>query len=480
MTSAGKLAFVSVVALALVSAATSLFDSTAAHAAPPKPQALYGGGGVVASYAYRDLFDCWASSAGGALGLSTGSSCPLTGINPEVEVLYDPSGSGEGRAAYLADNPAFLHAPLSDYPPATSSDYPSLPYPRIHFAAAGVGLTASQIAMLNQAALGPALQVPSLVMPVVIAFNPASLTIVNTPPSGGTSGLRLTRDDLCGIFSGAIADWSDGRLSLDNGHQLLSSVPLPIKVVYPHASSDTAYLLSLALTTQCLTSAYPMPPAWGSAGGGFFVDNAAAGNLPANFIDASLLTVTGNNPTLEAEADALAATVGSVGFLSPEFAEPYGVPGHTALPTANLQNQAGIDSRIKRFVPPTPATTWAIVSYLAAPVAGDSAAIWGAKGVVANPDDNNAYPIGGFSWLYLYSCYSDPAVLKNLVGPGDAGLVRWLYGTDPNVPQILGNHGFAALPFTWKRAVRALLFVDSATKIRRGGGANAAFCSTGE
>lgn len=466
-----------VAAIALAGAVT-LVDSTTTFA--QTPLGIYSGGGTTAEFVLRDLFNCWGSGSNAAPMLGTTSCAGGTNsIDPDAgEVLYAPGGSGGGQNAYLADNPALLGTPGSANPPYTSGDYPAYPFPSLTFGASDFPLTAAQIGTFNAAALGPALQLPVLVTSVVIPFNQTGLTIVNAPPPQGSSGLMLSRNNLCGIFSGAITDWADARLGADNGGTPLSATSLPIKLVYRHEGSGITLLLSNALITQCGGSSYPMPTAWGAASTIYFAHNAAT--LPANFYDEQ--TLTSGETGGDGIADAVAATTGAISYDSPDYALPYGVTGHTASPTANLQNQHSVSAGgAPVFTPPSQAGTAAIMASATPPAANSSAAAWGSAGIVANPTGMTAYPIGGFSWLLPYSCYHEVATLDALI-TGTVGLYKFIWGTGTDattVSAILETHGFAPLPSAWLTAANHAAFRDTGTKIRRSGGANAAFCSSG-
>ncbi|MFZ8252589.1 hypothetical protein ACO1KN_13810, partial [Staphylococcus aureus] len=84
-------------------------------------------------------------------------------------------------------------------------------YPNFHFAGSDDVITQSDINTYN-AAGGPAkygspIQIPAFSTPVNIVFNGKDgagnpLNITTATPAGGTSGLNLSRQALCGIFSG--------------------------------------------------------------------------------------------------------------------------------------------------------------------------------------------------------------------------------------------------------------------------------------
>jgi phosphate transport system substrate-binding protein len=129
--------------------------------------------------------------------------------NPNVQINYNPAGSGFGVTQ--------LEAMTVDF---AASDQP---------------LTATDLSKLSS----PAVQIPETVGGVVIAYNLA--------PTIKTSGLNLTATVAAKIFSGAITYWSDPAI------QNLNTVALPnvpIKVVHRGDGSGTTYVFTSWLYTS--------------------------------------------------------------------------------------------------------------------------------------------------------------------------------------------------------------------------------------
>ena len=82
-----------------------------------------------------------------------------------------------------------------------------------------------------------------------------------------------------------------------------------------------------------------------------------------------------------------------------------------------------------------------------------------------------AYPIGGFGFIDLYTCYASAAVRDAMAGTtaGNLGLLRWFFGSSAeNSSQVkteLNRNGFSALPGSWAGAVKKLLVTDQKTRI---------------
>jgi ABC-type phosphate transport system substrate-binding protein len=480
-------------ATAIVTAFTAMGSTSASAQTPP---AIYGGGSTLVQFVIRDIFNCWGSVSNTSPTLGTTScSTGVNSIDPNAgEVLYSAVGSGAGQSSYLANNPSLLGPPGNGTVPYTSGDYPAYPYPALTFAAGDAPLSASQVSSYNsahQTTWGPAFQLPTLVVGIALPFNNSGLTFNNAIPAGGSSGFNLSRTNMCGIFSGNITDWSDTRLASDNGGTPPSSTSMQIKVIFRHDGSGTTFIASNSMVDQCSMTSYPIPTSWYPAGTpvsaagntSFFINAYTNGVLPANFYDEE--NVNGNNYGSGSTgiADAVGATTGAISYLSPDFVQPFSVPGHVASPAPNLENQYNVTHGTGVFLPPTAAGEVVAISGISPPAANSSATAWGLAGVSPNPAEQTAYPLSGFTWAYLYSCYSNVTTVDALLS-GTTGLYKFMWSLPGSVgagqyATILGAHSFAALPSNWLTAANHAAFRDAGTKMRRGGGANAAFCSTG-
>jgi ABC-type phosphate transport system substrate-binding protein len=291
---------------------------------------------------------------------------------------------------------------------------------------------------------------------------------------------------LCGIFNGDINTWDNAAITADNGGVQLGTGT--ITVVYRNDSSGTTFLFSNALLNQCGTSNHKVPRSthpfkqqWLTdagvaynpsalnhylSGTSFFIKVFQAGHLPSNFLNNSALTgVTGGASGSGGVKNAILQTTGSIGYVSPDFVLPIDSSGPQA---ANLQTFKTFSARTTPvYVPPTAAAATAAMSGLLPPsFAGSNPPAknplnWGA--VSPQPTSAAAYPIAGFSFIDLYTCYSSQAVVTALTGTGagKAGYLTWYYGgsaINGGVPAaILGKNGFAPVPTAWSTAIKKLL-----------------------
>ncbi|HVO94165.1 MAG TPA: substrate-binding domain-containing protein, partial [Terriglobales bacterium] len=236
---------------------------------------IFSGGATFPSKAYRLLYDCWGVPANlGTFPISP--SCPnptgnVSGLG--AQILYAPVGSGGGKRAFAhhddSDSTSTgLGTPGSTNPPYTSALYPNYPvgvgysgYGHMHFAGSDdVWNTSDNNTYIAQnggatgGKWGAHIQIPGLIGPVTVPFKGtdgtgAALNIVNPTPTGGSSGLNLSRQAVCGIFSGHITKWDNPILTALNGGTPLGTGQ--ITVVHRSDGSGTSFLFTNGLNAQC-------------------------------------------------------------------------------------------------------------------------------------------------------------------------------------------------------------------------------------
>jgi ABC-type phosphate transport system substrate-binding protein len=479
--------------------------STPAHAAVT---GLYGGGSTLAEKVYRDLFNSYGSTSSGELCAKMPTVCPTSHYNADVELLYVGVGSGNAIKALDGYNPALFVSggKTPDNPPTPSTTDLGVfygtgvgnawvpgsgvgpNYPKVTFAGSDNILSATDVTAIAANGFGPAIQIPGIVAAIAVPFHPtATWTPKGVQPTGGSSKVQLSLNTLCGIFNGDITNWNDAAIKKDNKNVVLGSGT--IYVQYRSDSSGTTFIFTNALLNQCGTTTHPsaktthqIPDQWvtdngsgvttnGSApfytsGTSFFINVNSHGHLPANFIQGPSGAAGGVSGSGGIKT-AINNIVGSIGYVSPDFVQPVDPAGPQA---ANLQTYLTFSNGgTPIYKAPTAANATPIMSTAKPPVftmvAGSVPAAnplnWGA--VSPTPTAPGAYPIGGFSFIDLYSCYKTQADVDALVGTvaGNLGYFRWYYGTDAQndgVPgDILAQDGFAPVPTAWKAAINNLL-----------------------
>jgi len=517
--------------------------ATAFTGAQATTTGLFGGGSTAAEKVYRDVFNQYGNQAGGDLcvGLTAiAGGCPATVYRSNVEPFYVGVGSGNGKAAldsydpskYVQNNkkPDAVPVPSTrDFGPfygtGTGSGWtPTVGgsgnyYPKVSFSGSDDPLTATDVFVYGNR-FGHLVQFPTVVIPVAVPFHPtATWTPKNALPVGGSSKVNLSTNTLCGIWTGAITDWSDAEIKADNKNVQLGSGT--IHPVYRNDGSGTTFLFSNGLLNQCGTtshpvSTHPIPDSWLTAtvqgtaitynptptplasyytsNNNFFINVFKNGLLPSNFYNdaGGFSGVTGGCNGSGGVQKCVDLTVGAIGYISPDFVQPIltgnDSNGQPISAAANLQTyHSFITNTAKTFEPPSAAKA-ATIMFSAVPPdftgATPSAANplnWGV--VNPTPAGVTSYPIGGFTFVDMYSCYASATDVSALVGTtaGSLGLWRWYFGTSTEnggTPAArLAANGFAPIPALWATRIRTLLTSSAITKVSTPGKAKTA-CAT--
>lgn len=456
----------------------------------------FGAGATFPQIAYRQLMDCLYDQAQGSTGkpgpLAKAAKCASfnqSGFHGLI--LYAPTGSGNGKAVLQSNNPTTIGTPGSSVP-YTDSLYgytATANYDGVQFIGSDDVMTASDVSAWNAAGnpakFGNIIQIPALIGPVGIGFNGkdengTNLNIQNATPTGGSSGLNLSRKAVCGLFSGHITKWNNSILTALNANVALGTGK--ITVVHRQDGSGTTFLLTNALVEQCryefgpnnesdstvVSYAFPWTPRAG------VVDTVCPANplVPqgsntVNWPDQYTTNQCGAaNPTptgstfLNASGtgnlvNLVTSTNGSIGYASSDFWLPVRTGG---LKAANVQSQWDITANTGKFQPPTYQAAQ-IAMTAAVPQFADQATIsnplaWSLQGVVPNPAIPGSYPISGFTWIDMYQCYQPHPFTNPLVWLNT--WLNYLYGST-NAYDILHDNGFAEVPFAWNVQVSTLL-----------------------
>ena len=489
-------------ALAVVACLTGIAEANA--------QAIYSGGASLPSKVYRQLADCWGVPAN-----TTASAVPAGCASPSGDVsgkaamiLYQSVGSGNGKRAFRNNDGSNststgLGNTPSSFPPYTSALLPATqyPYPHFHFAGSDDVLTATDVSGYNAAGLpakaGNIIQIPAMVTSVAVVVNGkdgngANLNITNSVPAGGSSGLNLSRQAVCGIFSGHITKWDNPILTALNGGTPLGTGQ--ITVVHRSDGSGTTFLFTNALVAQCASEfgrnsetdatnvsyAFPFSDKAPSAPcPAVVIRGANAINWPdtlTNQCGAAIVTPPGsawaNGSGSSGVQTKVLQTNGAIGYLSPDFAKPVDTAGPIA---ANVPSQYDIDNATGLFQPPTAAGATAAMSAAAPPADVTKPLYWSNAGVVPNPYTQNSYPFSGFTWLDLYQCYADTAnadIALSQSGVFDSILSYLTFHySDPSSTAILNANGFSQVPSNWIDAIVKVVTTGTTAMNKAGTGA---------
>jgi phosphate transport system substrate-binding protein len=414
---------------------------------------IQGGGSTLAAPVYRQDFNCdgmpLTSPPDPASDTYVPPECTGTGYPIDTTKIfrYSGVGSGRGQCMYLTHDTSYNNDTLR-------------PISAVDFAGSDAALTANQINTFTNGGtlgsessacmgvtipaqapvFGPLIMVPSFATSITLAISPntaSALNILPSTPSGGTSGLTLSRGGYCKVLTGQISDWSSTDPDfisqnidpiLGGDPQPFSTSPFPISVVFRSDASGTTFLLTqhmTAIQAACGSSLYTG------------ASQSMPASLPSNFVGAS------GSGGVEA---AILAQMGSIGYLSPDFTSQASVGSHTAL-TANLLNAMG------SVQPPTPAATTAGMGDVPPPTGADrpNPLLW--VPLVPDPQNVNAYPIVGYTTQEFYTCYSTTSG-ADVKASGIRGYLTWALSSPDGVPDhVLNDNGFAPLPADWKAAI---------------------------
>jgi phosphate transport system substrate-binding protein len=213
-----------------------------------------------------------------------------------------------------------------------------------------------------KAAPGKLIHIPTVMGAVVVTYN----------VPGVKTGLKLSADDISGIYLGKIKMWNDPRIANEN-----RGVALPAKpIIVVHRSDGSG---TTAIFTDYLSN---VSPEWKSR-----VGMGTSVKWPAG------LGGKGN----EGVAGQVKNTAYSVGYVELAYAF------ETKLPFATLKNRDG------HYVVPSIKSTTAAAAGAAKHMPSDY------RISLVNQPGKDAYPIAGFTWLLVYEHQKDAVKGKKLV-----------------------------------------------------------------
>lgn len=213
-----------------------------------------------------------------------------------------------------------------------------------------------------KAAPGKLIHIPTVMGAVVVTYN----------IPGVKTGLKLSADDISGIYLGKITMWNDPRIADEN-----RGVALPAKpIIVVHRSDGSG---TTAIFTDYLSN---VSPEWKSR-----VGMGTSVKWPAG------LGGKGN----EGVAGQVKNTAYSVGYVELAYAF------ENKLPFATLKNRDG------HYVVPSIKSTTAAAAGAAKHMPSDY------RISLVNQPGKDAYPIAGFTWLLVYEHQKDAVKGKKLV-----------------------------------------------------------------
>jgi ABC-type phosphate transport system substrate-binding protein len=387
----------------------------------------------------------------------------------EATLTYFSVGSGAGQNAFLNDQPTFFAAGLTG---------------TVDFANSDAALTTAQVTGYTRTATdGPLIQIPYIVTPITIPLvNGPAVTSTTTPQTSpnNTHSIALNDDDLCGIFSGKITNWS-GVTNPETNTAYPASAGA-IQVIYRTDGSGTTELLTRHLANVCTTA--------NTAPNVTFVDSLTftdsfvhrTGGIPASpaFVGAN------GSAGVRAALLSVGTSSGSpaaVAYLSPDYANGFLATKSTVVTPTTTQVQLSVASLKNALVTtgtsifaPTAANASAAVNTMVVPTttANDPTA-WvptapntggtPSTAYLALAKPAAGYPVSGTSQIILSQCYKDATV-----GQAMHDFLNDHYNTAAFISIVQGN-GFSTLPTGFASAIThdfltgttANLNIDNAT-----------------
>lgn len=328
------------------------------------------------------------------------------GVLPAGFAAYIGVGSGNGKAAFLTNDYTKFVAGVTNK--------------NVHWAGSDSKLSTTELstyASQKQPTWGKLIQVPSVATSVAIPFNKA-----------GANDVNLSTDQLCGVFSGRLTNWSQITGAGRTG---------PIKVVYRSESSGTTELFTRFLAAKCTEAkAFAITTTFSSS----------YGNV-ANSVPAGAVAATGSQGVMTT----LNATDGGITYMSPDYAATTLAGLDDAKKVAKVNGKspapANVSAAIAQIPEPTEARPGAVID----PTNPDN---W--VPVFGSTPDNlkvfayptTGYPILGFTNIIASQCY---------LGTNQNALVRSFfekhYDLDINNDTAITDNRFVPLPDKWKTAI---------------------------
>ncbi|MGZ2747139.1 substrate-binding domain-containing protein [Burkholderia stagnalis] len=360
---------------------------------------------------------------------NTSSEIGLFGTS-QATFTYFSVGSGAGQNAFLNNQPTFFGAGVTG---------------TVNFANSDAALSNAQVTNYNNTGRGttdgPLIQIPYIVTPITIpVVNGPAVTSTTTPQTtpGQAHSIALNDNDLCGIFSGKLTDWSKVT-NPETGSTYAASAP--IKVIYRSDGSGTTELLTRHLAAVCTTA--------NTAANVKFVDSLTftasfPSGVPANFVAAS-----GSGGVRNALVS-LSAGTPAVAYLSPDYANTFLAPsssvvtaaGALQLPVASLVN-----TTTGTYYAPTYANATTALGTVAVP--SGAAAADPTQWVPNAGNPTAGYPVSGTSQIILSQCYANATVtsaVQNFLNS---------HYTNASFASIVHGNGFDTVPSNFRSAISA-------------------------
>ncbi|MDQ0654784.1 substrate-binding domain-containing protein [Pseudomonas cedrina] len=354
----------------------------------------------------------------------------MCGVLCAQSALADINGGGATLPLPLYQTAGVLPAGFAPYLGARSggdkaaflnNDYTQFVFgvtnKNVHWVASDSKLTSRELstyASTREPAWGKLIQVPSMGTSVAIPFN-----------KSGTAAVDLSVNELCGVFSGRITDWSGITGSGRAG---------AIKLVYRSESSGTTELFTRFLNAKCAeTGTFNVTTTF---------NTSYTGGLPTGAVSA-----TGSQGAMTALAD----TDGGITYMSPAFAAPTLAGLDDATKVARVGKNVATNTQ---GVSPAASNISDAIKAVPLPAVANrgNPDVW--VPVFGEPDmpyPTSGYPILGFTNLIFSQCYADTVQTSQV---RDFFTKHYGARASINNDTAIAANAFVPLPPNWKLAIR--------------------------
>jgi ABC-type phosphate transport system substrate-binding protein len=389
----------------------------AAHAAVPQGT-INGGGSTLAQFDYIAEFATYAA---------------LVSKKDATFGTYWEAGSGTGQKAFLNDD---LSCDIDSITGANSSSCSGgagvgAAGNTVDYGASDATLNSTQIATwatssFGQSYAGNLIQLPSMGVGVSIPVNDTNIT------SNGQA--TLSDNDLCGIFSGKLTNFS----------QITDSATAPaagvFKVVYRSDGSGTTFLLTNHLNAVCNST--------NTAAGVTFTATTSFASLFSNIATQfpTAIGQKGSNGIANYMAGLLSGPVPqALGYLSPDFTT---VDPNSDATLSNGAKSPLVVAGVKNGTTAILPTTVNITTALAHAKLGENLTPPSTAAQGANPASwvpliqtaSAGYPIVGYTTFDFAQCYNNTTVLA-----GVKAFLKDHYGNKATFYPIQNRNGFVTV-----------------------------------
>jgi ABC-type phosphate transport system substrate-binding protein len=376
--------------LGAASAAALACLTTASFAKAPKTP-IYGGGSTLAQFDYIAEFASYnAASSNKEATFST----------------YWEAGSGTGQKAFLNDDLSCDIDHVTGANGGNCTGAAGVAGNTVQYGASDATLNSTQIATwatssFGQSAAGNLIQLPSMGVGIAIPLNDTNVS------SNGQ--VTFSDNDLCGIFSGLITDFSQitDAGTLAHGQ---------FKVVYRSDSSGTSFLLTNHLSKVCSAANT-------KAGVTFSATTTFASLFPTGITNVipNAVDETGSSGLANYMAGLSSGAVPqAIGYISPDFTT---VDPNSFATLSNGQPSPLVVAAVFNGKTAELPTVAAIELALAHPTSGTTLSPPTDAAEGANPNNwvpliqtaSSGYPIVGYTTFDFAQCYASPTVTKSVI-----------------------------------------------------------------